>query len=358
MKKGLILFVIFITSASIFAQSDKEKAYNLGMEGIKYIDEEKYDSAIQKLKEAAKLDKDNFIYLYEIGYAYYLKKDYENSLKYYKEVIEFDDATDQCYQMLGNVYDATGDSGKAIETYNKGLEKFPNSGRLYLEKGNVYWNRNKFESAIPFYEQGIEADPEFSSNYYRATLIYCNSEIPLWGIIYGEIFMNLERNTERTEEISKLLFDTYKSAININSEEEAKISFNRILKIDDNARGLPFSFAFETAMLKSIIPLMKNNKKEITLSNLNDIRINFINFWYNDKTIVKFPVVTFKYMRKIQGSGFLDVYNRWIFMMGAEEEFKLWSEANADLWENFVKWFVKNKIEITQENKFLSKDYD
>lgn len=358
MKKGFIIVFILLINSIVYSQTDREKAVDIGMEGIRYIDEQKYDLAIEKLMEAAALDRDNFIYPYEIGFTYYLKEDYENSLKYFKESVKFDASTDQCYQMLGNLYDIMGDTVKAFESYNRGLEKFPNSGRLYLEKGNVYWNRGNFEIALQLYEQGIEADPVFPSNYYRAALIYCNSEIPLWGIIYGEIFMNLERNTERTEEISKLLFDTYKNAINISSESEASVNFNHILKTNDNSRGMPFSFAFEIVMSKSLIPLLTNNQKEITLSSLNEIRTNFIYFWYNDKMIVKFPVVIFRYMKKLQDEGYLDVYNRWIFMMGAKDEFIIWSEANKEQWESFASWFSKNQLEITSENKFLSKDYD
>ena len=81
----------------------------------------------------------------------------------------------------------------------------------YMQKD--YAKALEIMQAIPYYEKGIEMAPEYPSNYYRLARIYCNSENEIWGVIYGEIFMNLERNTQRTREISALLYQTYQKAL-------------------------------------------------------------------------------------------------------------------------------------------------
>ena len=101
--------------------------------------------------------------------------------------------------------------------------------------GNVHWGKEEYGKALSYYEKGIEVDPKFSSNYYRATLIYCGSSEKLWGLIYGEVFMNIERNSKRTAEISKLLYDTYKKEIKITDETSMTCSFCQQMTMDVNS---------------------------------------------------------------------------------------------------------------------------
>lgn len=64
----------------------------------------------------------------------------------------------------------------------------------------------------------------FSSNYFQLAKLYLNSNNKLVGIIYSELFINIERTTKRTQEMSELLYKTYKSLITL-QENESKISF-------------------------------------------------------------------------------------------------------------------------------------
>ncbi len=77
----------------------------------------------------------------------------------------------------------------------------------------IQLGKKDYNKALTYFEKGIEVAPNYSSNYYWCARLYCNSTEEVWGMIYGEIFMNLERNSKRTAEISKLLFDTYKKEI-------------------------------------------------------------------------------------------------------------------------------------------------
>ena len=205
MNKTIILFSLIIITVLTYSQTeeDKKKAYEFGMEAITLMDNGEIDESIKLLEKSCELDPENTDYPYEIGYAYYLKKDYTKSIEYYEKTIKMDNTTDQCYQMLGNIYDLDAQSDKAIETYKKGLEIFPNSGRLYLELGNMHYDN--FDEAIIFYEKGIEVEPTYPSNYYWATKIFCSSTEEIWGMFYGEMFMNIERGSKRKACQPKLL---------------------------------------------------------------------------------------------------------------------------------------------------------
>lgn len=362
MKLTIKIFglLLFLTVGQIaFGQTNKEKALEKGREAIKLEDEGKYDEAIKLLEEAQKLDPDYIEYPYELGYAYYAKKDYKKASKYLEGLVNHPKVYDQIFQLLGNCYDDMGKSEKALETYDEGLKKFPRSGKLYLEKGNVYWQKKEYGKALPFYEQGIEAEPTFPSNYYRATRVYCSSTEEVWGMIYGEIFMNLERNTDRTAEISKLLFDTYKSEIKFSSDTSFSVSFSQNASIniedlkDTSKMKLPYGIGvYEPTLMFSML-----SAKVIDLTTLNEIRNNFVDNYFSKGFDKTYPNILFSYQKQLKDAGHLEAYNHWILMKGDEDSFTKWQTANKGKWDAFVKWFGDNKIEIDDTHKFYSGQY-
>jgi hypothetical protein len=361
MKKLLLITIVLIIASKCFGQTNKELALGKRDKAIELMDNGSPDESIVLLEEAKKLDPKTYIYDYEIGYAYTIKKDYPMALEVYKKVIKYSDANDLCYQMLGNSYDYNNDPESALKTYDKGLKKFPNAGRLYLEKGNVYWNQKKYNDALPQYEQGIKIDPAFPSNYYRAALLLCNSEEEVWGMIYGEIFLNLEPNTRRTEEISKLLFDTYKSQIKFISDTSITASFSKNatinLTINDlkhfDKVKLPFgSLIYEPTLILSVI-----GEKQIDLNSLDRIRTRFVANYYEKKHNIKYPNVLFDFQRNLNGQGYFQSYNYWLLHGGDPGSFDLWKADNKETWDKFVGWFNNNRLSLNQNNKFSRDQY-
>jgi tetratricopeptide (TPR) repeat protein len=361
MKKLIITTLILLTGLVTFGQDNKTIAKEKAKKAIELMDNVSVDDAIPLLEEAKKLDPDTYIYDYEIGYAYTIKQDYSKALEIYKRVIKYKDANDQCYQMLGNLYDYNGDPENAIKAYDKGLKKFPNSGILYLEKGTIYNMQERFNEALSCYELGIKVDPAFPSNYYRATQLLCKSEEEVWGMLYGEIFLNLEPNSERTEEISKLLFDTYKSQIKFTSDTSLSVSFckNAVINVSVNDLKhfdqfkLPFgSMIYEITLMLSIV-----DEKNIDLNSLNRIRDNFVFNYFDKKHNIKYPNVLFDYQKKVKDSGHLEPYNYWLLSSGDINNFSLWKEKNNDKWEKFTEWFNNNRLQLDQDNKFTRDQY-
>lgn len=361
MKKLLLITLVLIMAPKILCQTDREIALEKKNKAIELMDNGSPDESIILLEEAKKLDPDRYIYDYEIGFAYTIKKDYPKALEIYKKVIKYKDANDQCYQMLGNLYDYNGDSENAIKAYDKGLKKFPNSGKLYLEKGTVYWLKEKSNEALSYYEKGIKFDPTFPSNYYRATQLLCSSDEEVWGMIYGEIFLNLEPDTKRTDEISKLLFDTYKSQINFTSDTSFTVSFcknatinvtiNDLKHFDDFK--LPFGpMVYEPTLMLSII-----GEKQIDLYSLDRIRRNFIANYYDKKFNIKYPNVLFDFQKTLIDKGYFQTYNYWMLSSGDPENFNSWKENNKETWDKFVDWFNNNRLSLSQENRFSRDQY-
>src|ERR1043165_802303 len=361
--KAKLLLLLLLTAAITQAQNNKDKAYDKGMEGIKLMDEGKYEESVALLKEAQKLDPERFDYPYEIAYASYLQKDYEGTIKQLKKIEDHKNVTQRFFQLLGNSYDYLGKEKEAFEAYDAGLKKFPKSGMMWLEKGNVYWTKKEYGKALGYYEKGIEAEPRFPSNYYRATLIYCNSSEEVWGMIYGEIFVNLERNTKRTAEISKLLFDTYKQGITFTDSGGGKtsmgVSFSKVATVDvkDLTKKnfkLPFGMGvYEMTLMLSML----SAEQTVTLASMDHMRSAFVDNYFKQKHDKDYPNVLFSYQQEVKKAGHMEAYNYWVLMKGDEAEFTRWSTANKEKFQYFVKQYTDNPLKITEENKFFTAQY-
>lgn len=356
---GLLFF--FAISVVVYGQSesDKAKALEKGNQAVKLEDEGKYEEALKLLDEAQKLNPTDYNYPYEIGYTYYAQQEYKKALKEFKKVIKYNNINAQCFQMLGNTYDVLGDSVNAFKAYDEGLKMFPNSGALYLEKGNVYWNKKQYNKALPFYEQGIEADPKFPSNYYRAARLYCSSTEEVWGMIYGEIFMNLEPGSKRTAEISKLLYDTYKSEIKFTSDSSFSVSFSKsaIINIDDLKDPKNIKLPFGVGVYEPTLMMAMISEKSIDINSLDRIRKNFVAIYFQKENSKKYPNILFDFQNQIIKAGHFEAYNHWILLKGDEDGFTKWQSANKDKWDSFVKWFKENDIPIDNNHKFYSSQY-
>jgi tetratricopeptide (TPR) repeat protein len=359
-QKTLLIIALLIAHISFGQSSDKDIARAKAGQAIQLMDAGKTDEGIALMKEAQKLDPDNFDIAYEIAYGYFQKADYKAAIKLLEKNKKHKDVTDQLYQLLGNGYDIIGKREKALETYQAGLQLFPNSGHILLEIGNVFWSEKEYNKAINFYEKGIEVEPDFSSNYYRASILYCSSSEEVWGLIYGEIFMNLERNSKRTAEVSAMLYKVYANEIRITSDSTMSISLCNQMNInlsdvsDVANMKMPFCMFYEPAMLMGALGLDK-----VDLDGLDKIRTRFVDAWFEGENSKNYPNLLFDYQLKVQKAGHLEAYNHWILMKGDEAAFGDWVKVNQDKWDAFIAWFSDkdNYLEPIPGNQFYSAQY-
>jgi tetratricopeptide (TPR) repeat protein len=354
-----LLTMIFIGQISN-GQTNKEQALEKAREGIRLEDEEgKFDEAIKLFGEAQKLDSENINYPYELAYAFISKKEYDEAASILEKLLNHKDIHAKVYQALGNVYDYQGNPRKAIAIYEKGIKQFPNSGEIYLELGNMRLIEKDYNEALSYYEKGIEVDPKFPSNYYWASKIYCSSDEEVWGMIYGEIFMNLERNSKRTAEISKLLFDTYKSEIKFTSDTSFGVSFSKsaTINVNDSKGSKKFKLPFGTGAYGMTLSMAVIGETAIDINSLSNIRTRFIELYFKSDNAKNYPNILFDYQQKVINAGHFEAYNHWILMKGDENGFEKWHSENTKKWDDFVNWFSDNQLQLNLSHRFYRTQY-
>ncbi len=311
------------------------------------MDNKQYYRAEELLKSALELcPSDAIKYKYELAWNNYLMKEYKKTIAILDSLSLQEEAPADVFQLLGNAYDELGNQNMALITYDKGLRKYPDAGCLLLEKGNLAYKRSNFIGALEQYENGIEKDPTFSSNYYRAAQIFLSSSEEVWGIMYGEIFMLLEKGGERAVEMSRKLYKTYHSEITFTTRE-IKVNFNDPTIVYSNSKTRPNLFPdnYENALVKAC-----QGENNINLESLIRIRKRFISVFYRESP--SFKNVLFDYHKKLIDLGLFDAYNYWLFGYGNTQEAAAWIRDNKAQFDKFIAWQEKNPLPINKNNVF------
>jgi tetratricopeptide (TPR) repeat protein len=357
MIRGAILLGALLAIASAAtAQSARERAEELARTAVEAMDDGRIIHAIALLDSAIALDRHELSYRYEKGYALLLNHDYPGGLAVIEPLLGDTAATDYYYQLAAALRTAQGDSIAAVAVLKAGIERFPGSGLLHLELGSRAEAAGSFHEAVAIYERGMRAQPAYPDNYYRAALILANSSERIWGLIYGEMFMNLERESERTQRMGALLLETYRKAIEVGGDSAFALHFSQQMTAL-HAAGPVRSDAMLEAMARpewlyemtamQAIPVSDHCRKQgVTLDCLDQFRTEFTRRWFDQKLDEKLASPLFEWHRLLLELGYFDEYNHWLLGAGDPQEFYTWVESQPEAFELFQKWFRVNGMVI------------
>jgi tetratricopeptide (TPR) repeat protein len=319
MKKYVSIILASLLTIASFAQPEDPKT--LHETARTFMRSGDFDNAVVVLTRALQQDKNNLEMQKDLVMCYYLKRDYVKALDGAKVLLERDDADEVTYQLTGNIYKALEQAKDCEKLYKKGLKKFPRSGPLYNEYGELLWAIKDF-SAINQWEKGIQLDPSYAGNYYNAALYYFYTKDKVWGLVYGEIFINMESLTERGAAMKKLLLQGYKEKL----FAEADVTKDEVKNKSE----------FATAFLTGMGKLTSLANKGITIETLTMIRSRFILDWFASPNASKFPFKLFDYQRQLLQEGMFDAYNEWLF--GPVDNLAMydnWTKTHADQYTAF-----------------------
>ena len=292
MKKIFFILFLFGSCFGAFAQTSKELRETASL----FMRQNDYANAILVLNRAAAMEPQNMAVQKDLSLAYSHQKQNDKALDAIRKVIDSDEADDQSFQIAGTIYKDLADPREAERVYKKGIKKYPSSGPLYSELGELMMAQQDY-SAIKQWEKGIEADPSYSKNYFNAAKFYYLTSDPLWSLIYGEVFINLEPFSNRTPEMKTVLLAGYK----------------KLFATADLTDGVKNKNSFEYAVRETLGKQASVSTYGITTPSLTMIRTRFILDWFHSDYSDKYNFQLFDYQKDLLRSGLFEAYDQWVF---------------------------------------------
>lgn len=324
MKKIVLLSFCYLFSVAAIAQT--QSAAQLHETARSFIKQGDYANAILVLNRARQQEPNNIPVVKDLAMSYYYQNDNAKAVETINSIIDKDEIDDQTYQIAGMIYRRDGLTKDSEKMYRKALKKFPESGPLYNELGELLWEQKNYD-AIKQWEKGIETDPSYSKNYYNAAKYYYLSSDKIWGLLYGEIFINMEPLSSKTPEMKQLLLNGYKK-----------------LFADANVeKSITDKTPFVKAIAKEINDQSGVAAAGINTETLTMIRTRFILNWFANPE-QKFKYRLFSYQQQLLREGLFDAYNQWIFGSAQNlSAYQNWVNTNNKIYEEFLN-FQKGRI--------------
>lgn len=255
-----------------------------------------FENALLVLSKALQNQPDNLDLLKDQAFVLYLKRDFAGAIDSCKKILARPNADVQTYQILGLAYKSIAEYKESDKMYKEAIKRFPKSGVLYSEYGELLSSNNNASLAIKQWEKGIESDPDYSGNYYFASKYYAQKGDIIWGLLYAEVFVNMESLSKRTDEIKNLLYAGYKKMFT------APASLNNA-----KTTGTPF----EKAVAINLSKLTNLMNEDVTSETLTQLRTRFILNWYNSAAR-QYPFRLFEHLRQLLREGYFEAYNQWL----------------------------------------------
>jgi tetratricopeptide (TPR) repeat protein len=293
-----------------------------------YMNAGDFDNALLVLQQALMKTPNDLELGKDLVLTYTLKRDFARARENVITLCDRPNADAVCFQLAGNVFKALEEIKECERYYKRGLKKFPNSGPLYSEYGELLWSA-KDPRAIQLWEKGIQTDPGYGGNYYNAAVYYYYTTEKVWGLIYGEIFVNLEGLSERSRSMRETLLKGYKEKLFSDADLKGVA--------DKTSNSFAKAYLLEMAKHSSLISL------GLTSETLSTIRTRFLLGWF-DGPAKQFPFKLFDVQRQWLQSDLFEAYNQWLFLTpettAAHEQ---WKKSHAETWAKFQQ-YQQNRV--------------
>ncbi len=334
-KKFVLLLVCAVMHIGLKAQpiiGNTEMARELYAKAKHYSTKRDYPNAILVYNQLAKLEPRNLIYRRELAYAYYLGGDLSRATQVIMPLLKAKEADEATFLTASQILSARKMNKEAKEAVERGIKKFPRSGTLYADYGRLYSDKKKYKKAEEAWEKGVKYDPSFHMNYYNLAKNYFVSKRPLWAIIYGETFINMERYSMRSEEIKKIVFDSYKQLIANN--QLTSFASQRDQRNIQRGRS-----DFEKKINKIYANLSDVVLGGVDIDNVVMLRTRFLLRWMQVEGR-EYPFQLFNFMNDLLALGHFEAYNQWMFGKAAgNDDYIKWVKTNPARFEEFETYF-------------------
>lgn len=325
------------------------QAEALSRKALELMGSDQFDAAIVQWKKALDLVPGYAPFQYEMALTYVMSKSYAKALSTLLPIYTDDRLFDRGYQLMGNIHDLMGDSAKSKPYYEAGLKRHPQSGRLHYEMGAAAMVAGNVDDAIRWWKKGTIAEPSYSTTYYWLARTYSRRPDRIWAAFYAEAFLNLDRGSERTKEISKLIYDVWNDGIRFGHDSDPIMFCSEdLLNIPSpggpNVMSFPVAFEFTVATAGQHLIPEKGVKDTLSLAELVDLRTRFLRSWKAAGYDTLYPNSVISWQQKILASGWIKEYLYWLNSFGDRRSMTQYYTKNDQRYDTFLAWFGQNII--------------
>ncbi len=202
LRKITLALTFIITSFCSMAQ-DGTGAADLVRQGVQLNDQGKYAGAIDKYKEALKIDPENIQANYEMAFSLFASGKGNDGIPFIEKTIKASTSPPliaASYDLLGSIYDQGNQSQKAIEAYKDGIKVNPNYQRLHFNLGIAYFRNKQYAEAEASAIEAIKLDPKHASSQRLYALVTFHQNKRVNALMGFCSFLLLEPQTTRSAE--------------------------------------------------------------------------------------------------------------------------------------------------------------
>ncbi len=346
---GIALTAVLAPYKATAQDGSSPRADSLSREAMKYMDSNLPQTALELWNKALAEVPGYIPFLYEKAVTLVMAERQAEAIAVLEPIYRDTMLRDRGYQLIGNCYDILQDTAKARHYYQEGVERYASSGRLHFEIGQLYYRVNDRAMAQKWWMQGTRSEPGFASNYYWLAKFFSETRERIWAAFYGELFLNIERNTARTREISKLVFDMWNLSMRIgDTTDPMRFCSDETLEIPDKRGGGIMSFpeAFEFTMATSAQTLFQTDTviNRLSIEQLVDLRYRFMRGWLSAGYDSTYTNDVLRWNARLLRQARFKEYLWWLYSYGSPREMNQYFRKNEDRYDGFLVWFSENGL--------------
>jgi tetratricopeptide (TPR) repeat protein len=294
------------------------------------FDKGSYNEAIEKYREALKIDPKDLRADYEMAYTLQTINKGLEGIPYIEKILKSGASKYEAHELLGSIYDDNKQPEKAVDAYKAGIREKPDYSRLHLNLGITYMGLKKYPEAEECAINAIKIDPKHAGNhrlYALAAFRQNKRQISLLGWCN---FLLLEPQSKRSPEAIAYA----KSILNfgISKKGEKNININ-ISSSELNSMNLGMQMAVVAATVD------KKNLTSVDSLTLQLTSVFRIIGEQSDKSITPFFANYYaKYFQELSVSDNMPAFTRYISLCVYKDENTDWFNGHKEELMGLEKW--------------------
>lgn len=346
----LIAAILAATATCARAQTSwpTPEVENLYKQAREYHSQGNLREAIIRYQQAIQIAPEIVLLHRELAQAYYLAQGYDDAIATLQPIISQNMADAETYKIMAQCLVAKRENKKAKKLLKDAITALPDAGTLYHQMGLVYELDNETVYALESWLEGIEKAPEYHLNYYEAARTYMNTDKPVWVILYGEIFVNIEHHTKRAYDTRAMIMNAYRQMF-------TSLATGTIPKF---GTGGTEAESFEQAVYDTYIKLSPVMSDGYTTENLAMLRTRFIMDW-TLQYAQKYPFSLFARHDYMIRNGYFDAYNQWLFgKVENQQQYDAWTRFHQDAVPRLEGWMQQYPYKASPGEFYNAKTVD